>query len=139
MSGCEPTVCGILSCWCGGGAEAQPVRDRAEQRGARRVGVFGALVYVAVLAGGARSDGAVVHTRVHASWLNRAEIYFSVVQRKALTPNDFEDLDTLEEHLLAFGRRYQQIAAPFQWKFTRQDLHKLLAKTHTTQHAAHAA
>jgi hypothetical protein len=47
---------------------------------------------------------------VHASWLNQAEIYFSVVQRKVVTPNDFADLDTLEEQLLAFGRRYEQIA-----------------------------
>jgi hypothetical protein len=81
----------------------------------------------------------VVHTPVHASWLNQGEIYFSVVQRKVVTPNDFPDLDTLEQHLLAFGRRYEQIAAPFQWKFTRQDLHKLLAKTDTAQPAALAA
>jgi hypothetical protein len=33
---------------------------------------------------------------VHASWLNQAEIYFSTVQRKVLTPNDFPDLDALE-------------------------------------------
>jgi hypothetical protein len=78
----------------------------------------------------------VVHTPIHASWLNQAEIYFSVVQRKVLTPNDFADLDTLEHHLLAFGRRYEQIAAPFQWKFTREDLHKLLAKTDTQSLAA---
>ena len=81
----------------------------------------------------------VVHTPVHASWLNQAEIYFSVVQGKVLTPNDFHDLDTLERHLLAFGRRYEQIAAPFQWTFTRQDLNRLLAKTdtiHTTPLAA---
>jgi DDE superfamily endonuclease len=71
----------------------------------------------------------VVHTPIHASWLNQAEIYFSVVQRKVLTPNDFPDLATLEAQLLAFGRRYEQIAAPFQWKFTRADLHKLLAQT----------
>ena len=42
-----------------------------------------------------------------------------------LTPNDFADLDTLEHQLLAFGRRYEQIAAPFQWKFTRADLDRL--------------
>jgi hypothetical protein len=66
-----------------------------------------------------------VHTPVHASWLNQAEIYFSIVQRKVLTPTDFPDLDTLERQLLAFGRRYEQIAAPFQWKFTRQDLDRL--------------
>lgn len=67
-----------------------------------------------------------VHTPVHASWLNQAEIYFSVVQRKALTPNNFADLDTLERTLLQFGRRYEQIARPFEWKFTRRDLHKVL-------------
>jgi hypothetical protein len=49
-----------------------------------------------------------VHTPVHASWLNQAEIYFSVVQRKVRTPNDFPDLDTLEQSLLAFGRRYER-------------------------------
>ncbi len=68
----------------------------------------------------------VVHTPIHASWLNQAEIYFSIVQRKALQPNDFSDLETLEQHLLAFGRRYQQIARPFEWKFTRTDLNDLL-------------
>jgi hypothetical protein len=66
-----------------------------------------------------------VHTPVHASWLNQAEIYLSVVQRKVLTPNHFPDLDTLEEQLLAFGRRYEQIATPFEWKFTRADLDRL--------------
>jgi hypothetical protein len=67
-----------------------------------------------------------VHTPVHASWVNQAEIYFSVIQRKTLTPNNFEDLDTLERTLLAFGRRYEQIAQPFEWKFTRKDLQKVL-------------
>ena len=66
-----------------------------------------------------------IHTPVHASWLNQAEIYFSITQRKVLTPNDFPDLNTLEAQLLAFGRRYEQIAAPFQWKFTRADLDRL--------------
>ena len=66
-----------------------------------------------------------VHTPVHASWLNQAEIYFSIVQRKVLTPNDVPDLDTLQRQLLAFGRRYEQIAAPFEWRFTRQDLDRV--------------
>ena len=74
---------------------------------------------------GAWPNVILVHTPVHASWLNQAEIYFSVVQRKVLTPNDFADLDTLEEQLLAFGRRYEQIATPFEWKFTRADLDRL--------------
>ncbi|MDQ6775816.1 MAG: transposase [Actinomycetota bacterium] len=29
-----------------------------------------------------------IHLPVHASWLNQIELYFSIVQRKALTPND---------------------------------------------------
>jgi hypothetical protein len=67
-----------------------------------------------------------VHLPVHASWLNQIEIYFSVVQRKVLTPNDFADLAVLAERLLAFQERYEQAAKPFAWKFTRRDLDQLL-------------
>ena len=74
---------------------------------------------------GAWPNLTLVHTPIHASWLNQAEIYFSIVQRKVLTPNDFPDLGTLEQRLLAFGRRYEQIATPFQWKFTHADLDHL--------------
>jgi hypothetical protein len=77
---------------------------------------------------GAWPNLTVVHTPVHASWLNQAEIYFSIVQRKALQPNDFADLDALEGHLLAFSRRYEQIAEPFAWKFTRRDLERQLSR-----------
>jgi hypothetical protein len=73
-----------------------------------------------------------VHTPVHASWLNQAEIYFSVVQRKVLQPNDFDDLTVLERRLLAFARHYEQIAAPFKWKFTRADLKDLLDRADAT-------
>src|ERR1700730_9678878 len=69
-----------------------------------------------------------VHTPVHASWLNQIEIYFSIVQRKVLTPNDFKSLSELEQRLLAFERRYEETASPFQWTFTRKDLTTLLAK-----------
>lgn len=69
-----------------------------------------------------------VHTPVHASWLNQVEIYFSIVQRKVVTPNDFTSLHELEERLLAFQRRYEQTARPFRWTFTRADLTELLAK-----------
>ena len=43
-----------------------------------------------------------VHTPVHASWLNQIEIYFSIVQRKILTPSDFSSLAELERRLMAF-------------------------------------
>jgi DDE superfamily endonuclease len=69
-----------------------------------------------------------LHTPVHASWLNQIEIYFSIVQRKVLTPNDFESLSHLNDCLLGFQQRYQQIAKPFRWTFTRHDLAQLLSK-----------
>jgi len=70
----------------------------------------------------------VVHLPVHASWLNQIEIYFSIIQRKVLTPNDFSSLDEAKLRLLQFQERYEQIAKPFEWKFTRDDLSKLLVK-----------
>ena len=69
-----------------------------------------------------------VHTPIHASWLNQIEIYFSVVQRKVLMPNEFRDLDELEASLLGFQAHYETYAKPFEWKFTRQALRDLLAK-----------
>ncbi len=69
-----------------------------------------------------------VHTPVHASWLNQIEVYFSIVQRKLLTPNDFPTLAALQNHLMRFQRRYQQSAKPFEWTFTRSDLDILLEK-----------
>jgi hypothetical protein len=77
---------------------------------------------------GAWKNLILVHTPVHASWLNQAEIYFSVAQRKVLQPNNFTDPDELERTLLAFARHYEQIAQPFKWKFTRADLHRLVAR-----------
>jgi hypothetical protein len=69
-----------------------------------------------------------VHTPVHASWLNQVEVYFSVVQRKVLTPNNFDSLLAVEDRLLRFQDYYERAARPFQWKFTRRDLAKLLAR-----------
>jgi len=67
-----------------------------------------------------------VHLPVHASWLNQIEIYFSVIQRKLLVPDDFADLGTLARQILAFEDRYNAAATPFDWKFTRTDLNQLL-------------
>lgn len=69
-----------------------------------------------------------VHLPTHASWLNQSEIYFSIIQRKVLTPNDFADLAAVEQRLLAFEDRYNQTAQPFAWTFTRQDLERRLAQ-----------
>jgi hypothetical protein len=69
-----------------------------------------------------------VHTPVHASWVNQIEIYFSIVQRKVLTPNDFDDLDQVKQRLAAFERLYNEIAEPFAWNFTREKLNAWLAR-----------
>jgi hypothetical protein len=69
-----------------------------------------------------------VNGPIHASWLNQVEIYFSIVQRKALTPNDFSSLEALEQRLIGFQHYYERVAKPFQWKFTRHDLTRLLEK-----------
>jgi len=83
-----------------------------------------------------------VHGPVHASWLNQVEIYFSILQRKALTPNDFPSLKVLQERILGFQQYYESIATPFEWKFTKRDLHELLAKAQNRDDkglATHAA
>jgi hypothetical protein len=74
------------------------------------------------------ANAILVHTPVHASWLNRIEIYNSIIQRKVLTPNDFQSLDEVASRLAVFERRYESIAQPFRWTFTRKDLMALLIK-----------
>src|SRR5262249_10129757 len=69
----------------------------------------------------------VVHTPVHASWLNQVEIYFSIIQRKVLTPNDFADLEALRLRLAFYEELSNQRAEPFQWQFDRTKLTTLLA------------
>ena len=65
---------------------------------------------------------------MHASWLNQVEIYFSVVQRKVVAPNDVHTLNEVESRLLDFQQHYEQIATPFEWKFTKNDLNALLER-----------
>jgi hypothetical protein len=77
---------------------------------------------------GAYPNLRLIHLPVHASWLNQIELYFSIVQRKALTPNDFSSLADLSERLLGFQRHYAKIARPFQWTFTRADLDRVLER-----------
>jgi transposase len=73
-------------------------------------------------------NAVLVHTPVHASWLNQCEIYFSVIQRKVVTPNDFTSTGQIIQRLAAFEARYNQIATPYQWGFTKTDLHNLLER-----------
>ena len=68
--------------------------------------------------------------------LNQIEIYFSIVQRKVLTPNEFTSTERLEATILAFQERYSAVATPFAWRFTRDDLHRLLGKVASAPLAA---
>jgi DDE superfamily endonuclease len=76
----------------------------------------------------AYANARLIHLPVHASWLNQIEIYFSILQRKALTPNDFADLDALAARITAFEQHYRHVAKPFDWTFTRAKLDALLAR-----------
>ncbi|HLQ57560.1 MAG TPA: hypothetical protein VK162_25230 [Streptosporangiaceae bacterium] len=69
-----------------------------------------------------------IHTPVHASWLNQIEIFFSIIQKKAVSPNDYASLAALEHTLLAFIDRYNKTAKPFNWKFTAADLAEMLKR-----------
>ena len=68
----------------------------------------------------------VVHTPVHASWLNQIELYFSILQRKVLTPNDLYSLTELIDRIHAFGTRYSALEKPFAWLFSRHELERRL-------------
>ncbi len=64
----------------------------------------------------------------HASWLNQIELYFSIVQRKALTPNDFPTLSALADRILRFQEYYNSTAKPFRWNFSKADLQERIEK-----------
>lgn len=87
----------------------------------------------------AHPNAIMVHTPVHASWLNQVEIFFSVIQKKVVSPNNFRSTGELSETLLAFIERYNRTAKPFNWKHTADDLRGLLARIaeHEKQDALH--
>ena len=60
------------------------------------------------------------------AWLNQVQIYFSILQRKAMNPNDFADRDQLSERIIDFQDRYNTTAKPFDWTYTRDDLNAFL-------------
>jgi len=74
----------------------------------------------------AHPNAIMIHTPVHASWLNQVEIVFSIIQKKVLTPGDFASTGKLSQTLLAFVNRYNLTARPFNWKFSADDLTALL-------------
>jgi transposase len=78
--------------------------------------------------GEAWPNATLVHTPIHASWVNQVEIFFSIVQRKVVTPNDFYDLNDVTNRLAAFEDLYNLAARPFNWRYTRADLDATLKR-----------
>jgi hypothetical protein len=76
----------------------------------------------------AHPSAIMIHTSAHASWLNQAEIFFSIIQKEMVSPNGFAGLDELSRTLLAFVDRYRHTARPFNRKFTASDLNDLLRR-----------
>lgn len=81
----------------------------------------------------AYSNLILVHTPVHASWLNQVEIYFSIIQRKVLTPNDFASLAEIEQRLHLYEELSNREPRPFAWTFTRAKLIDLLHRLEQKQ------
>jgi hypothetical protein len=79
----------------------------------------------------AYANAILVHTPVHASWLNQVEIYFSILQRKVLTPNDSVNLHELELRIRLYEELTNQQPKPFDWRFTKYDLFNLLQRLAT--------
>ena len=63
----------------------------------------------------------------YASWLDQIEIWFSVLQRKALTPNHFVDLEALKQRILEFIAHYNRTAQPIHWSYTIAKLEEKFA------------
>jgi transposase len=73
-------------------------------------------------------NAVLVHLPVHASWLNQVEVFFSILQRKAITGGDFTDLGDLADKILGFQQHYNTAASPFDWKFTKTKLRQLMER-----------
>lgn len=76
----------------------------------------------------AHPNAILVHTPVHASWLNQVESYFSIIQRKVLTPNDFADLAEVAERLHLYEALSNRQPRPFDWNFDRRKLTEFLQR-----------
>ena len=87
----------------------------------------------------AYANAILVHLPVHASWLNQVEVYFSLLQRKVLTPNDSTDLLDLELRIMLYEELTNKEPKPFDWKFTKFDLFDLLQRISKREASAKTA
>jgi hypothetical protein len=124
------------------GRLVQQVMGRPEYRGASRVfwvvdngsSHRGAAAVGRMLQ--AYPNAILVHTPVHASWLNQVAVYFSLVQRKVLTPNGFTSLAAVEQRLRLDEELTNRCPRPFDWKFDRRKLTAFLRRLEAKRSAA---
>jgi transposase len=62
----------------------------------------------------------------NASWLDQIEIWFSILQRKLLEPNDFASTQALEQAITDYISYYNQTAKPIKWTYTVERLERKL-------------
>lgn len=62
----------------------------------------------------------------NASWLDQIEIWFSILQRKLLQPNDFASVQLLEQSILDFIKMGNETAKPIHWTYTVEKLEQKL-------------
>jgi hypothetical protein len=87
----------------------------------------------------AHPNAILVHLPVHASWPNQVEVYFSLLQRKVLTPNDSTNLHELELRIKLYEELTNKQPKPFHWRFTKYDLFDLLQRLARREAAAKVA
>ncbi len=61
----------------------------------------------------------------HGSWLNMVEIWFGILQMKALKHNSFKSVPHLEDTIYSFSDTWDEyFAHPFTWKYKGEDLYE---------------
>lgn len=68
---------------------------------------------------------------VRSSWLNQIEIFFSLLQTQALTPNDFVDTDAVRDRILGYIDLRNEEPRPIDWTYTSAQLR---VKHHNVTH-----
>jgi transposase len=58
----------------------------------------------------------------NASWLDQIEIWFSILQRRLLQPNDFGSLRALLRNTGSFVRYHNRTAKPIHWTYAIEKL-----------------
>jgi transposase len=77
----------------------------------------------------------VTYTPKHASWLNMAELWFSVLTRRLLRRGNFSSQEDLENKITEFTIRYNTTAKPFAWKYDARAEHARYLTRHQGERA----